>query len=73
MFGVGEDVALSLGVADQVLTQDLLLVQDLHSIILACLLPLFLPLHDLQLLHQIHYAERPLTQLHHRFKVKGSD
>ena len=68
MLRVCQHVSFCLRIFDQVLSQDLLLVQYFHCKELPCLL-LFSMHVDSQFLHEVHYAEGTLTQLHDCLEV----
>ena len=70
MCSVSKHISLSLRILHQVLPQDLLLVEYLHGKELPRLLLLPLRINP-QLLHQVHYAERALSQLHDCLEILG--
>mmetsp|Transcript_3187 Transcript_3187/g.3088 ORF Transcript_3187/g.3088 Transcript_3187/m.3088 type:complete len:314 (-) Transcript_3187:962-1903(-) len=69
VLGVGEDIPFGLGVPDQVLAHDLLLVEDLHGVLLVGLFEGPVGVDD-DLLHQEHLPKAPLPQLHQRNEVR---
>mmetsp|Transcript_20987 Transcript_20987/g.28231 ORF Transcript_20987/g.28231 Transcript_20987/m.28231 type:complete len:220 (-) Transcript_20987:1507-2166(-) len=66
-----QDISLCLGVLHQVLSQDLLFVEDFHGVVLSCALLIGVNLLGSELLDEVDYSEGALTKLHQRFEVFG--
>ena len=73
MTSVREHITLSLGVLDKVLTQDLLLVEDLHREEPVCLLRFSVACLESELFNEVDDTKGTLSKLHHGFKVLGAN